>query len=63
MQNSAIHETSLPTGLVVFVLSLAPAMFVRLALVCCFTQPSCSSTVRIWPSLIHALDRSSSLID
>jgi hypothetical protein len=63
MQNSGIPETSLPTRLVVLVLTLAPAMFVRFARVCCFTQPSYCSTVRIWPSLIRALNRSSSLID
>jgi hypothetical protein len=63
MQNSGIAETSLPAVLVVLVLTLAPAVFVRLAQVFCFTQPSYSLTVRIWPSLIHALDRSSSLVD
>jgi len=63
MQNPGIPETSLPTRLVLLVLTLAPAMFVRLAQVCCFTQPSYCSSVRIWPSLIYALDQSSSLID
>jgi len=63
MESPGIPETSLPSGLVVFALTLAPSMFVRLAQLCCFVQSSYGSTVRIWPSLIHALDHSSSLID